>query len=206
VAPRLPETGDRRQETGNRQPAAGKSPAVVAAAAVLVAATLAAAGPVGQRVVDPELRYRVELPMGWTRAPVADPPAAAPATRVVAVWRGVDGSELLVISRIAGPTEGAWRAQPGFFDAVERGVERGAAGYARLSRREHRIDGVPAMDLWYRGRGAEGAEVVVGMRFLFFRRGALALAVEAPAGRSRRAPSTLRAIVDAFRPIVDTPR
>jgi hypothetical protein len=166
-------------------------PASLALAACLVLGQAAVAG--AQEVVQSRPhQYRLALPAGWT-----DASAAGPA--MVSGHRHEPSGARLAITRVDYPNPAAWQQEAAFFEQVEDGVRAAAPGYARLHRRQLRLGRVPAMDLSFRRRTGDGAEVV-HMRFLFFRRYTLALALAAPARAHRRHGREHRALVDSFVP------
>lgn len=139
-------------------------------------------------------RYQLTMPGGWT----ATDPAGAPAD-VLAGYRHHDSGARVVITRADYPNPAAWRQQTAFFEQVEAGLQASTPGYARLHRRQMRLDRIPAMDLGFRRRAGGGAEVV-HMRFLFFRRYTLALVLVAPVHAHRRHQHAYRKLIDGFVP------
>lgn len=77
----------------------------------------------------------------------------------------------MTVSRISHPGLPAWRKKQrdAFIDQVVSGARESAKGYRQQSKKSHRVDGVPALDLHF-SRGLKSTKEMVWMRFLFFRR------------------------------------
>lgn len=152
-------------------------------------------------------QYQLDLPAGWS--PASGDAAASDAATTAGTVTGSSavlsryahdaGGARLVITRVAYPNPGAWSRKDAFFDEVEHGIRAAAPGCTRMQRRQHRLGRVPAMDVQFRRRMGNGAEVV-HMRFLFFRRYTLTLTLAAPARGYRRLGRAYRALVDSFVP------
>ena len=95
---------------------------------------------------------------------------------------------------------GAWRKRKSFFDGVVKGVRAGAKGYQQLRKRRGKAGRVPTLDLWFSYEAADGAEVVVAMRFLFFRAYALSLAIETPKARWNKQRRAVKKLARTFKP------
>ena len=137
-------------------------------------------------------QYQITVTDGWTAASPGGPP-------LLAGYRHEDSGGRVVITRADYPNRGAWRQRAAFFEQVEDGLQASTPGYARLHRRQVRLDRVPAMDLVFRRRAGDQTEVV-HMRFLFFRRYTLTLALVAPARVHRRHRRAYRKLVESFVP------
>lgn len=139
-------------------------------------------------------QYRIEVPEGWSGTG-----ASAGEPVIVSGYRHERSGARLAITRVDYPNPGAWRQKDAFFEEVEDGVREAAPGYTRLHRQRRRLGKVPAMDLFFRRRTGDGTQVVL-LRFLFFRRYTLALALASPARAYRRHGRAHRALVDGFVP------
>lgn len=128
----------------------------------------------------------------------ADGAALGPDARLLLgfVHEGWDAT--LAVSRVEVANFRAWRRKAAFFDEVEAGVEAAYPGYRRTQREQQRLGRVPALDLAYRERG--GQRRLLRLRFLFFRRYTLALALRMPARTHARHERRLQALVDSFAP------
>ncbi len=162
---------------------------MIRGAVAAVALAIALPAPAGAEPVrHPEDRWELELPESWTRRGDDQ------------VWANPDTGQQLVVHRIDGPGTPAWRGRKDFFDGIEAGVSRTASGYKRLKRSTGKVGRVPTMDLWFRYDAADGAEVTVAMRYLFFRRYAVVLAVDTPRQSARRHRRGTRHLLRSFRP------
>lgn len=173
-----------------------------ARAALLSAVTLLAAA-VAPAVADVRVsahQFQHADLDGWSEQPLAGRSDGPGTAQIVAGHRHPSGARL-AITRMNVPNQRAWRKDEDFFAEVERGVERASPGYDRFRREQHRVGGVPALDLAFRQRSPRGREVVL-MRFLFFRRYTLAFALRAPASAYRRHDRTWRALHESFTPHV----
>lgn len=173
--------------------------------ALALAASLAAiaAGPAAADVRVAAHQYQLGALEAWTELPAPERDDAGDA-RIVAGYRHADSDALVAITRVEVANPRAWRSDEGFFDEVEAGVESASARFERFHERQQRVGAVPALDLGFRRDTERGREVVL-MRFLFFRRYTLALALRAPARSWRRHQRTFRALVESFTPYVEAP-
>jgi hypothetical protein len=140
-------------------------------------------------VVDGEHRYRLVIAEGWR-------PLDAPEDTLLA-YAGPDGAAYLALARIDLPGRAAWQNDQSFLDAIERGVSSHADGYARISRKVHKLGEVPAMDLRYRRTDSAGMGEVA-TRFLFYRTYALVLSIEL--GEDHAARRQADKILASFQP------
>jgi hypothetical protein len=141
-------------------------------------------------VVDTRAGWRLDVPPAWT--PVEDA-----GDGVLASFTHDPSDQLVVVTRVIGPTDAAADRDPAFFAALEAGVKKRWTSYRRLSLRHLTLGKrkVPALDLWFRAT-RDGKPLVVGARFLFFRGYALSALHEAPG--KRRPP---RRLLESFRPV-----
>lgn len=148
--------------------------------------------------VDLERGFRVLLGPAWQKA---EPALTSTAGRPVLVVTHARTGQLVVISRMAGPTDGAYARDPHFFALVEQGVKARSPGYQRTGWRPHFLargkERIPTLDLSFRMK-RDGQPIWVATRFLFFKSYALSLVVDAPHGKIDR---TTRRLVDSFRPV-----
>lgn len=149
-------------------------------------------------VENREHRYRLELDSAWQARPVS-----AASSTPLAGWEHARSGALVAVSRIDYPNLSAWRqrTREAYYDAIVAGIEESTPGYALMERRASMQGQVPALDVIH-GRGGERDEVVL-MRFLFFRRYALALAVIVDKRAYRRHKRALRAVQQSFQPFFD---
>lgn len=155
-------------------------------------------GPRGPRLagtihIDPERRFQILLPEGWRPVALADPP---PPTLLFAAGDATD--QMLVVSRVVGPTENA-HGDPAVLASLETGLASRATGYRRLSVKKRLVGrrAIPAYDLWFAIERA-GRPVTMAARFLFYPGHALSVLVDAPSPRARR---VARRIVESFAPV-----
>lgn len=169
-------------------------------ALVLLLATTAAEArkkaPESTSYVDEKVGYRLSIPDGWREVSLADAGIAGAPLLIVA---NDATDQVLVVSRIKGPTDGAWGDDAKFWSELESGVRAQAAGYAKLSSRKLKLGKkkIPAYDLWFRAE-RDGKPATFGVRFLFFRGYALSLVVDSP---GKRTDAVARKIVDSFGPV-----
>lgn len=123
---------------------------------------------------------------------------------IVAGYRHARSGALLAITRMNLDNPRAWRDDGDFFAEVEAGIEDTSPRYQRFHRRQQRVNKVPALDLGFRRDSERGREVVL-MRFLFFRRYTLALALRVPARAYRRHERAFRTLVTSLAPYVAAP-
>jgi hypothetical protein len=123
---------------------------------------------------------------------------------LVAGYRHAGSGALLAITRMNLANPRAWRDDEDFFAEVEAGIESASQRYQRFHRRQQRVNKVPALDLGFRRDSERGREVVL-MRFLFFRRYTLALALRVPAPAYRRHERAFRTLVTSFAPYLPEP-
>jgi hypothetical protein len=147
-------------------------------------------------VENREHRYRLDVDSVWRARP-----APAGSLAPLAGYEHDRSGALLAVSRINYPNAAAWRqrTRDAYHDAVVAGIEKSTPGYQLMERRASLQGAVPALDLTYRRREARGNEVVL-LRFLFFRRYALALAVTVPERGYRGHKRALRAVQQSFAP------
>jgi hypothetical protein len=160
----------------------------VRAAAVALALIATASAAHAEVFRDADRRFELELPAAWTKDSDA------------LLWRNSDTDQVMVVTRIDGPTSDAWRGRRSFFDAVEKGVRDSADSFKSLRRRRGKAGRVPTLDLWFQYRATDGADVTVAMRFLFFRRYTLSLAIDTPAKRFRKHRRAVRKLTKSFKP------
>ena len=165
----------------------------VAAAALLLALPLGSSAAAAE-IVDAQAGYRLSVPAGWT---VAETPGAR--DEVLATFSHEDSDQVLVITRLPGPTDGAWDDDPAYFAALEAGVKKQFSSYERLWTRRIRLGKkkIPALDLWFRSE-REGKKIVVGARFLLFRGYSLSLVIDSP-GKKR--PAATKKLLESFLPL-----
>jgi hypothetical protein len=171
----------------------------VALALVGLLTSALGAGSAAADVRVAEHQFQLGALDGWTEVPVAATGAAAGSVSIVAGYRHARTGALLAITRMGIPSPRAWRDDTAFFAEIEAGIASTSAGYQRFHRRQQRVTDVPALDLGFLRDTARGRELVL-MRFLFFRRYTLALALTAPAATQRRHERAFRALVDSFAP------
>lgn len=144
---------------------------VVATVIAGLVANAAARGNTDQ-IRDKVHRFQLRIPRaGWVTLPVD-----AKHTEPLRAMRSANGRQLLAISRVNFRNPMAWRRDRRFFRVVEQGLRGAADDYKRLHYRQRRVNRVPALDIVFEQSRA-GAREVVAMRFLFFRRYTLTLAV-----------------------------
>lgn len=182
---------------------AGRARAL-AIAGVLAAALLAGRAAADVRVAEHQFQLG-ELD-DWSELPAGERPERDDAGNVliVAGYRHAGSGALLAITRMDLPNPRAWRDDDDFFADVEAGIESTSARYQRFHRRQQRVNRVPALDLGFRRDTGRGREVVL-MRFLFFRRYTLALALRVPAAAHRRHERDFRKLLESFAPYIRTP-
>jgi hypothetical protein len=174
----------------------------LALAGVLAAALVSSGRAVAEvRVVEHQFRH-ADLD-GWSELPVRDRGDAGN-LQVVAGHRHARSGAVLAITRMNLVSPRSRDHEEAFLAGVEDGIENASARYQRFHRRQQRVARVPALDLGFRRDSARGREVVL-MRFLFFRRYTVALAVRVPARAYRRHERALRKLVESFEPYVETP-
>lgn len=170
---------------------------MTAARAALLSILAAVVGPSAHaETFRSEKNYlQVELPEGVE--PTSVPVEAGAGTTLVATFLGpvLRGS----ITRVSAPNRRAWRKDPKFFREVEEGLAKSTKGYRRLSRKQHKLGKVPALDLVFRRNGPKGREVVAG-RFLFFRTFSVTLMVAAPNEAWRGNKKRLVGMARSFKP------
>lgn len=149
-----------------------------------------------------EHQFQLDQLDGWSELPGAERGDAANVL-IVAGYRHAGGA-LLAITRMGLANPRAWGDDDDFFAEVEAGIESASARYQRFHRRQQRVNKVPALDLGFRRDTERGREVVL-MRFLFFRRYTLALALRAPAPAYRRHERAFRALLESFTPYLGPP-
>lgn len=178
----------------------------LAIAGMLALACALVTGPAlaGARV--PAHQFQLDELDGWSELPAPDRADRGDAgdVLIVAGYRHAGSGALLAITRMNLASPRAWRDDEGFFAEVEAGIESASARYQRFHRRQQRIGKVPALDLGFRRDSERGREVVL-MRFLFFRRYTLALALRVPAPAYRRHERALRTLLASFAPYVAAP-
>jgi hypothetical protein len=170
-------------------------------AGVLAAALLV--GPAAAEVRVAEHQFRHADLDGWSEQPVRDRGDAGNVL-IVAGHRHARSGAVLAITRMNLVSPRARDLEDAFFADVEAGIESASARYQRFHRRQQRVDRVPALDLGFR-RDTDGGREVVLMRFLFFRRYTVALAVRVPDRAYRRHGRALRKLIESFEPYIETP-
>jgi hypothetical protein len=140
---------------------------------------------------------------GWSELP-GGARGDAGSLLMVAGYRHAGSGALLAITRMNLANPRAWRDDDDFFAEIESGIESASARYQRFHHRQQRVSKVPALDLGFRRDSERGREVVL-MRFLFFRRYTLALALRVPAPAYRRHERALRTLVTSFAPYLPAP-
>src|SRR5690606_25860846 len=109
------------------------------------------------------------------------------------------GGARLVVTRTDHPNRAARRGDRDFFAEVERGLARSVPDYRRHKSKTFKLGSVPALDLWFhRNRGRQ--RQLIAMRFLFFRRFTLALAVSSAPSRRPVLGRAERAALSSFKP------
>jgi len=171
---------------------------------------LASALMIGQAVGDvrvAEHQFQIDEPAssdGWRELPASERGDAADVL-IVAGYHHAGSGAVLAITRMAIANPRAWDDDDDdFFAEVEAGIESTSARYQRFHRRQQRVNKVPALDLGFRRDSERGREVVL-MRFLFFRRYTLALALRVPAPAHRRHERAFRALLESFAPYLGPP-
>jgi hypothetical protein len=155
-----------------------------------LAATLAIAGSAGApagSVRDGEHHYQIVIAPGWT-------PVTAPDGTLLA-YQGPGDRAHLAVTRVEIGRTGQ-RDHDRLADEIERGVERGTAGYRRTRRALSQIQSVPVLDLVYQQRASRptragvspAGHAAVMTRFLLFRRHTVVLTI----GLEDGAPRALR--------------
>jgi hypothetical protein len=162
----------------------------------LLIALPARAAPAERAVESREHRYRLALDSLWRARP-----APAGSLAPLSGYEHDRSGALLAVSRIDYPNSAAWRqrSRDAYYDAIVAGIETSTPGYDLVERGASMQGQVPALDLIYRRREARGSEVVL-LRFLFFRRYALALALTVPERGYRGHKRALRAVQQNFAP------
>ena len=174
------------------------------ARALAIAGGLVVAILTGQAAADvrvAEHQFQHDDLDGWSELPVRERGDAGNVL-IVAGYRHAASGALLAITRVGLANPRAWRGDDDFFAGVEAGIERTSARYQRFHHRQQRVARVPALDLGFRRDSERGREVVL-MRFLFFRRYALALALRVPAPAYRRHERAFRKLIERFEPYVE---
>lgn len=115
-------------------------------------------------------------------------------------WRNPSTAQTLTITRIDSSNYAAWRGRRSFFTGVEQGVIDAAPGYRALRKRRGKLGRVPHLDLWFEYQPADSEPLAVAMRFVFFRRYTLVLAIDTPAERYRKQRARLRQLTKSFKP------
>jgi len=138
-----------------------------------------------------------QLELGESVKRVATVAATGEATTLVATFAG-KGLHA-AITRVAFPNPRAWRRDAEFFLEVEAGLSKSTAGYRLLSRKQHKLGRVPALDLRFR-RELDGKAQTVHARFLFFRTFSITLMVGVNDGVPRAAQRTALALTQSFKP------
>jgi hypothetical protein len=184
--------------------------ASIAAIMATAMTAIMATGMVAQAVADvrvAEHQFELGALDGWSELPGRERGDAGNLLDdviIVAGYRHAGSGALLAITRMNLANPRAWRDDGDFFAEVEAGIESTSARYQRFHRRQQRVDKVPALDLGFRRDTERGREVVL-MRFLFFRRYTLALALRVPAPAHRRHERAFRTLVTSFAPYVPAP-
>ena len=155
------------------------------------------------RAAAEEPEYQIKIPAGWTETELVESDDKTDGeVPVKAMYVNDKTNQVLVIARIAAPTDGAEdEKDDAFYEAVEAGVKKQYADYQRISTARKKFGSgkkkVPAFDLWFRAP-RDGKKVVVGARFLFFRGYALSLVVDAPGMKKPNAAT--KKILESFQP------
>jgi hypothetical protein len=187
-----------------------RGPARALAMAVMLA--IVSARMTGQAVADVRVaahQFQLDGLDGWSELPGGERGDAGNVLDdviIVAGYRHAGSGALLAITRMNLANPRAWRNgdDDDFFAEIEAGVEGASARYQRFHRRQQRVNQVPALDLGFRRDTERGREMVL-MRFLFFRRYTLALALRVPAPAYRRHERAFRSLVTSFAPYVAQP-
>jgi len=116
------------------------------------------------------------------------------------LWRNGRAEQTLSITRINSSNHAAWRGKRSFFAGVETGVRSNAPGYRALKKRRGRLGRVPHLDLIFEYDADGDTKITVAMRFVFFRRYTLVLAVDTPARRYRKHRRAVRKLTKSFKP------
>lgn len=166
------------------------------ALAVLLAATAAGAKKRSDSAyVDKRSGFRLNIPSGWQAMTTVE--GDSPGAPLLTVTNDKT-DQLLMVTKIKGPTDGAWNDDPQFFELIESGIEAQSEGFERLSAKKLRVGKkkVPAYELWFRV-DRQGKPYTIGARFLFFKGYALSLVVDTP---GKRADGAAKKIVGSFAP------
>lgn len=149
--------------------------------------------------IDKKHRYRISLGTGWRPKTVAGSSLAP-----LIGYEHKPSRALLAISRINYPNLDAWRkkTREAYLDQVVEGVEASVKEFRRMARRSLMLGEVPALDLVFQHQTVSGREVVL-MRFLFFRRYVLALAVTVPGRAYEHHKRDLREAHESFEPYLE---
>jgi hypothetical protein len=166
------------------------------ACSLLVALLIALPARAERAIESREHRYRLTLDSAWRARP-----APAGSLAPLSGYEHDRSGALLAVSRIEYPNAAAWRqrTRDAYYDTIVAGIENSTPGYLLMERGASMQGPVPALDLVYRRGDARNHEVVV-LRFLFFRRYALALALAVPERAYRGHKRALRAVQQSFSP------
>ncbi len=138
-------------------------------------------------------------------SPPPRPRASVGSARILGRYRHPPSGAYFALTRTDYPNPRAWRRNnEAFMAEVESGVVEQAKGFRPLYRRSQRLGRVPSLDLGFRQRSPRGREVVL-IRFLFFRRYTLSLALRVPAKSYRRYGSQHRSLMSGFVPYFGPP-
>ncbi len=158
------------------------------AVAVLLVATAGMARAAPDRFTHATDRFQIALGDDWIKVDGEHK------------WTNATTGQTAIVTRTNVRNDGAWRKRKSFFDAVETGVRDGANGYRAIRMRRGKAGRVPTMDLWFSYEAPDGQDVVVAMRFLFFRAYALSLAIDTPKAKFKQQRRTLKRTAKSFRP------
>ena len=109
------------------------------------------------------------------------------------------GKVRMSLSRIGFPALGAWRRseRQAFVETVVAGARDATTEFRIKAKQSQRVEGVPALDLHFSRKGAQGPELV-WMRFLFYRRYSIVASASTPGaasqGQRRRAQDFTRSL------------
>lgn len=154
--------------------------------------------------VDTAAGFQLTLPAGWEQVTLPVGEGAGP----LVTFAADATDQLLVVTRIDGPTDGAYAGEQGFYDRIEAGAEQQTAGYKRISAKPRNVarakatkkaatkQPVPGFDLWFRME-REGQVVTVGARYLFFKGYALSIVIDSP---TKKTDAAAKKIVESFVP------
>ncbi len=150
---------------------------------------------------DDKAGFQVTVPDGWVQVNLAQNAAGALAT-----FANDATGQLLVITRVDGPTDDAAKDDAAFYATLEAGVKKAARGYKKLSSSARKLTvgktkkRVRAFDLWFRV-DRDKTTVTMGARWLFMSGYALSLMIDSP---SKKSDAAAQKIVSSFAPLPPT--